>query len=212
MRKTKNLFVWTDLRNSVTEYSAQELLLYYRTSMWYAGTAERIDDAASVTIHICRVVDYILDAMKSIPEYRAVIFSDILHVEYCEEQIPAANKIAKFEISKTTYYSYLKQGEAMFEGIYKQFVERNIICRIICLDGAAGSDDCADGSEQSSTESSESHHKSSKLCRLIRYADPDTAGVYHIGGQDSVQLVLPIPIIPIPLKNNPDNLNAGSKK
>lgn len=111
--------LWEDIRACVSEYSPLELLGYYRVAQWFVRNNSKGYDKVYITITsgICDVVDDVFDVMRCMPDYRAVKMCDMLHREYCDKPLSTAEKIALADVSRTTYYAYLKEGEELFTKI-----------------------------------------------------------------------------------------------
>ncbi len=121
--KVKFVPVWNDVRQSVFEYTAEELLKYYRAARWYTDAAQYsklAESKTNVALDICSVVDETLDAMRSISDYRMAVTSEILRCEYClTPQLDTADRIARSNLSRSTYYLYLKNGLNEFSELYE---------------------------------------------------------------------------------------------
>lgn len=112
--------LWDDVRSSIADYTPLELLGYFRVANWFVSNSGnrccgKID--ITITSGICNVVNDVFEAMKILPDYRAGKICSILKREYCEEPLSTAEKISLADVSRTTYYAYLKEGEHLFTQI-----------------------------------------------------------------------------------------------
>lgn len=123
MSNSRSISIWNDLRPSALCYSASELLQYYRTARWLVSqniVAMQGDVPIPTLAQICSSVEQVFCAMTTLEDYRALSMVEILRMEYCDSPLSAAEKISKANVSKTTYYTYLREGIQLFESVYDE--------------------------------------------------------------------------------------------
>jgi len=115
--------IWQDIRSSVAEYTANELLSYYRSAKSYSYDREA-QERENIPPEVCRAifqrVDSIISTMRCSTDYKVVLMARILDLEYCCDPTDTTSKVASVGISKTTYYKYYHEAKLLFS----EFVDR----------------------------------------------------------------------------------------
>ena len=109
--------IWTDIRSSISDYSAEELLVYYRSAKSLCFSKE-VQDREGVSIEIARKVyqrvDSIILTMRCSSDHRIATMSKVLETEYCKEPVDLSAKIDNIGISKSSYYNYCREAKKLF--------------------------------------------------------------------------------------------------
>lgn len=112
-----------DIRADIDSYSSEDLLLYYRSACMLLDHSTADNDGKHIQT-ICslirRRVDSVLATMRCGTSYKTTIMANILELEYCKEQRDTNSKILIADVSKATYYKYLKEGKLIFTSLVDQ--------------------------------------------------------------------------------------------
>lgn len=114
--------IWLDNRENLCEYSSDEMLCYYRSAVMYCSDGYRMEREAKVLSRcreLCAFVDTAIGVMKCDVDYRIVQMANLIETEFCKKQLDITSKLECFGISKTTYYTYLRDGRTAFARVYQ---------------------------------------------------------------------------------------------
>ena len=109
--------IWNDIRNDINEYTAEDLLHYYRSAQTAVNSKE-VQDREDISPDICckviQRVDSIILSMKCSVDHRVFVMAKILELEFCNEPTDSSTKIEKSSISRSTYYNYYHEAIKIF--------------------------------------------------------------------------------------------------